>query len=115
MTNSSDESLADVVRGQAALIADLQARLDRLESSPVGPAERLHRTASTAVGNDPGEATSRRGFLRLAGAAAAGAAVVAVGNASPAAAAAGEPGESAPVPVEVLVDLGNTSNSIQHR
>ena len=44
--SASDESLADVVRAQASLIADLQARLDRLESSPVGSTERALQAAS---------------------------------------------------------------------
>ena len=87
--SASDESLADVVRGQASLIADLQARLDRLESSPVGPGGRALQAASHSAqtsGDIVVDQPSRRGFLRLAGAAAAGAAVAAVGNASPAAA-----------------------------
>ena len=93
MTGSSDESLADsladVVRGQAALIADLQARLDRLESTGSSANANRLRTASHSVqtSNDMVvDPPSRRGFLRLAGAAAAGAAVAAVGSASPAAA-----------------------------
>lgn len=87
--SASDESLADVVRGQAALIADLQARLDRLESdgnsanaNPLRAASHSVQTSNDMVVDPP----SRRGFLRLAGAAAAGAAVAVVGNASPAAA-----------------------------
>ena len=89
VTSPSDESLADVVRGQAALIADLQARLDRLESdgnsantNPLRAASHSVQTSNDMVVDPP----SRRGFLRLAGAAAAGAAVAVVGNASPAAA-----------------------------
>ena len=77
-----------LLRSQAALIDELQARVARLEAS--GPARLAavpSPTAEVIAASDFGvETSSRRGFLRLAGAAAAGAAVAAVANATPAAA-----------------------------
>lgn len=88
--SASDESLADVVQAQAALIADLQARLDRLETKSTPRSQGAPASVMvSAVDGTVTDSTSRRGFLRLAGVAAAGAAVAVVATATPAAAVDG--------------------------
>ena len=79
MNNEND--LADLVQTQAAMIAELRERIDRLEDRASRPSLERH---VSVVELEPD--TSRRGFLKLAGFAAAGAAAVVVGNAQPAAA-----------------------------
>lgn len=96
MTDPMVPGLDDLVRSQVAMIEDLRTRVAELEtrlvagSSDVRTSERdeLRSGALTSVPTPP--ETSRRGFLRLAGVAAAGAAAVVVSNATPAAALTGD-------------------------
>ncbi len=83
MTDPVVPGLHDLVQSQAALIEDLRTRMADLETRLA--ANSGTRTAALTSEPIPPE-TSRRGFLRLAGVAAAGAAAVVVSNASPAAA-----------------------------
>ena len=96
MTDSVVPELDHLVRSQAAMIEDLRSRMEDLEarlvaSSKVRTPERddVRSGALTIVPTPP--ETSRRGFLRLAGVAAAGAAAVVVSSATPAAATDGQP------------------------
>ena len=77
--------LANLLRSQRELIDDLQRRVDELEAD-----KSPHAKSNAAKLTPPSvEDQTRRGFLRLAGAAAAGAAVTAISAATPAAATDG--------------------------
>lgn len=88
---SEAQALADVVRVQAEMIAELRSRIERLEgSNESGSAESAPAPPDVPAKTDAsGDAPSRRGFLRLAGLSAAGAAVAVVGSAGSAAAVDG--------------------------
>jgi len=76
------------LRNQAELLADLRARLGPLEAAQKAAGPPAAPTGAHLQDAEQPE-TNRRGFLRLAGAAAAGVAVAAVAGAQPAAAADG--------------------------
>ena len=89
--SADSQDIEALLQSQAALIDELRARVARLEASGPAPVVAVPaRLSSTEVRSTDDDATvetsSRRGFLRLAGAAAAGAAVAVVANAAPAAA-----------------------------
>ena len=77
------------LRNQAELLADLRARLGPLEAAQKAAGPPAAPTGAHLQGAEQPE-TNRRGFLRLAGAAAAGVAVAAVAGAQPAAATNGD-------------------------
>ena len=91
MNDQESGDLRELLRSQATMIDELRARVAHLESAPVAsPSSTPPITvadANGAISQTHASETSRRGFLRLAGVAAAGAAAVVAGNASPAAAA----------------------------
>ena len=86
MNSDQVSELANLLRSQRELIDDLQRRVDELEAN-----KSPHTMSNSAAIHPPTsvEDQTRRGFLRLAGAAAAGAAVTAISAATPAAASDG--------------------------